>query len=583
MLQLRKWLIEHNYDALIIPGTDPHGSEYLPDHWNLRQYLSGFSGSSGSLVISTEKAALITDSRYEIQGAQEINPEIFDLIIDQREPGIPANIKWILDSFDKQPNIAIYEKQAFVSSHKVLDQLQNNSLIKVHVIDEHPLFQNWDDRPALNCSQWNAKGKELDDKNFNQKLSDIRSFMKEKNVDAHLISNLEAIARTLNIQAYDVPNNLLGISYLLVEEENCTVFAQRDAISTKLREHFGTYVGFEDYHALETTLPTLVEGKKVLIDPQELTLWVKRLLCNSSIVMGKSPCAEIIRKKSTRELDYFQEAHRIDGIALSKAFYELFQTVKTKKISEYDLGNRLEFYRSQHQKFIQNSFPAIVGYQSNGAIVHYRAPDKGSKEIGDEGCLLVDSGGHYQGGTTDITRTFSMSQSPEANLIRDYTLVLKGHLAITLSRFPKGTTGGQINILAKKFLWQEGKDFGHGTGHGVGYGTCVHETAGVGISPRNQLPLEAGQVLSNEPGYYKEGQYGIRIENLLAVVEDEAGWLRFHDLTLFPYDRKLIEIQLLSSDELKYINDYHQRVFHELSTDLNPEHTKWLKELCAPL
>ena len=266
------------------------------------------------------------------------------------------------------------------------------------------------------------------------------------------------------------------------------------------------------------------------------------------------------------------EAHKSDGVALTNAFYSLFETLKTSTISEYDFGLKLKEERSKIEGFLGNSFDPIVGYQGNGAIVHYRAPEVNSATIKANGCLLVDSGAHYETGTTDITRTFSLDKEPSKQLMEDYTLVLKGHLAVTRLQFMKHTTCAQVDLMARAPLWSKGKNYGHGTGHGVGYGTCVHETADVGISAAYAgKTYTEGNIISNEPGFYLTGQYGIRIENLLAVEKEDNEFLGFRDLTLFPYDARLIEKSLLNEEELKQINDYHKHVYAELSERLEAD------------
>ena len=583
--KVQSWLKEQRIDALFVAGTDPHKTEYLPDAWNLRKYISGFDGSAGNIVVGQEKAALITDSRYTLQAKEEVDGRLFEVVIsDARSPYWLSELEWIFENIKEKPTIAVYEKQTFVELWEHLNDLDSQGEINLVVLTENPSLIFWDQRPDLPTTKITQRPEYLDELSAKEKLDIVRREMKSQGADAHFASNLESVARTLNIRAFDVHCNLLCFSYLLVLEDRAILYAQLDGISVDLIDALEGVVEFADYDQIADVLVDELKGKKLLVAKSELTVWLWKTLEDVEIIYGRSPITDIKKNKFKKEVDFMYEAHKSDGVALTNAFYSLFETLKTSTISEYDFGLKLKEERSKIEGFLGNSFDPIVGYQGNGAIVHYRAPEVNSATIKANGCLLVDSGAHYETGTTDITRTFSLDKEPSKQLMEDYTLVLKGHLAVTRLQFMKHTTCAQVDLMARAPLWSKGKNYGHGTGHGVGYGTCVHETADVGISAAYAgKTYTEGNIISNEPGFYLTGQYGIRIENLLAVEKRDNEFLGFRDLTLFPYDVRLIEKSLLNEEELKQINDYHKHVYAELSERLEADKKAWLKSLCEEI
>ena len=455
---VQNWLAEKNIDALFVGGTDPHKTEYLPDHWNLRKYISGFDGSAGNIVVGQSTAALITDSRYTLQAKEEVDSSKFEVVIsDRRSPIWLSELDWVFEKISKKPKIAVYEKQTFVELYDHLKALEGKGQIELSVLTENPCLMFWEDRPKLPVTAIELRPSELDEKAAKEKLDVIRKEMKAQGADAHFASNLESVARTLNIRAYDVHCNLLAFSYLLVTEDNAIMYGQPEAISPDLIDAFEGVVEFADYNLVSEVLKDELTGKKLLVEKSELSVWLLKTLESVDIQYGRSPITNIKKNKYPKEVEYMYEAHKIDGVALTNAFYELEKTLENGSISEYDFGLKLKEHRSKMPNYLGNSFDPIVGFEGNGAIVHYRAPEQGSSEITAKGCLLVDSGAHYEYGTTDITRTFSLDKNPTTELMQDYTLVLKGHLAVTRFQFMEHTTCAQVDALARQYLWAKGK------------------------------------------------------------------------------------------------------------------------------
>jgi Xaa-Pro aminopeptidase len=469
-------------------------------------------------------------------------------------------------------------------SVRSFEQMESSSKGQIEFVflDADILNPLWPNRPHEPENLIELRESGLDSRSAQEKIKSLQSTLNLKGVDAHVISDLESIARTLNLRGTDCLPNLLFISYLVVTNQSATLFVDSKKVTEDIKAALGQLVNIKDYQHFTDHLQNHLQSHKVLLDSAETSMHTLRSLHKScQVTFDKSPCVDIKKIKTKEELKHFEEAHKKDGVALAQAFAWLQKELRTRTVSEFEVGQKLLELRFNQTGFICHSFDPIVGYRQNGAIVHYRADAHSCLALESHGLVLIDSGGHYRDGTTDVTRVLALGEV-SSEMIQRYTDVLKGHIAINTIRFPKNIKPSQIDILARQYLYQNGLDYGHGTGHGVGFGTAVHEATDVGLSMGHTSDFVAGSVLSNEPGYYLKDHFGIRIENLIYVVE-ENGFFRFEQLTLVPYEQKLIDVERLTDQEINWIDQYHQKVMTELEGRVDGEAKTWLKEQCRPL
>lgn len=577
---LRDQMKKTGIDAYIIPSSDPHISEYVADHWKSREWISGFTGSAGTVIVTLNEAGLWTDSRYFLQGEQELAGTEFKLhkMIDQFKP---YHIDWLKENLSHGMTIG-FDGQ--VQTEAFYEKLVNIfSPLSIDISGDHDLIDTArPDRPEIPRDELYEHDVLFAGLDRTDKIALLRAQMMEH--DYYLVSALDEIAWLLNLRGTDVESNPVGILYAIVGQEQSHLFIFPEkitpALKTKLNED---HISLHNYTEINQYLSNISNNKSILIDKSSCNQSIYRSITDAEIIQQDSIVKHLKAIKSDIEIAHFKNAMVKDGVALTHAFYWLEQQLETTTVSEYEFAMKLAECRSQQENYKGESFNAIIGYQSNGAVIHYRPMPGTSKQIEKKGILLCDSGGQYLDGTTDITRTIALSE-PTSDQKKHYTLVLKGHISLDSAKFPKGTNGGQLDILARQHLWSHGLNYLHGTGHGVGFFLNVHE-APQGYAPPNSergktvhLP---GMVSTNEPGYYLDGAYGIRIENVVVTVEDTDGYLKHDNITLFPIDTTLIDHSLMTTLEIQWLNDYHAKVYEKLSPYLDTAHSAWLKDKCT--
>lgn len=582
---LRQLMHLHKIYAYLIPTADPHQSEYLADHWKAREWISGFTGSAATVVITQDHAGLWTDSRYFLQAEHQL--ESSEIVLHKQQAnGTSEYITWLAEHLPKGSTVGL---DGYLFSVGQLRQLEKELRLKGIAINSQVdlISEVWSDRPALPTHPIFEYDVAFAGESRAAKLNRIREKIIKQGADFHLITTLDDIAWTLNIRSKDVEFNPVTISYLVVNKEIAYLFINPEKVPDAIKQNLNNDgVILKPYESLEDFLQILEHP--ILVDDRLINIRLYNAISETQIIKGDNIPLHLKTIKNPTEIGNLREAMRKDGVALTRFFRWLEEKLQTRTVPEYEAGRKLNAFREAQGNYFGESFNAIVGYNSNSAIVHYRPEEATSSEIKPEGILLLDSGGQYLEGTTDITRTIALS-APTDDQKRNYTLVLKGHITLAKAKFPVGTTGVQLDTLARQFLWQQGLNFGHGTGHGVGFFLSVHEPPqGFTASPHNQrgtTPQELGMLTSNEPGFYKTGEYGIRIENLVLCVEAEetdfGKFLQFETLSLFPIDTSLIDSSLLTTEEKKWFNDYQRRVLNELSPRLEGAEVEWLRRKCV--
>lgn len=599
---LRGLMKQEGLTAYIVPSTDPHASEYMASHWTEVCWLTSFTGEAGTAVVTLDKALLWTDSRYYLQAGIQLEGTTVSLM---RESDIdcPKIEEWLVQEAGRagQPSVAdtycvgVNPEMWSANGYKKLkEQLQEAGISLKSVDLIRPLWT--EGRPEIPTAPLFVFEQKYAGESVQSKLQRIREKMQDKHADAMVVSALDEIAWLLNIRGKDVEFNPVVISYLVLEQDNCTLFVlpeKVDADAAAYLQKEGIEVrSYEDVFAKlgELKGTVLYDGAKVNEALYEaLGEGVKKVNGQSPILVAKS-------HKNETELAGVRRAMEQDAVALTR-FFRWLESSETRKmmadgkVTEWNLMEQLHHFRLMGKNFVEESFGTIAGYRGNGAIVHYAATQNSAAVVYPKDMLLLDSGGQYLDGTTDITRTVWLGGDIPEQAKRDYTYVLKGHLMLGHIRWPRGTRGNQIDALAKQYMWQAGITYGHGTGHGVGHFLSCHEGPQNIRTDMNPTVLESGQICSDEPGIYRTGKWGIRTENLVAVIpvdsteqattEDE--WLTWETLTLFPYDTMLIDYELLTDQERQWINDYHQEVFRRVSPLLNAEETEWLKSKCKKI
>ncbi len=578
---------EHGIDAYLVPGTDPHQSEYPPEHFHCRHWLSGFYGSAGTLLVTQEEAGLWTDSRYFLEAEERLSGTPITLF-KMETTGVLDYPEWLAETLQTGQVVSFDARLVSVATFEALsEQLEVRG---VEVLPGPDLLESiWEDRPPLPAAPIYLHEEQYAGESAENKIERLRGELAEKGAEATLITALDEIAWLLNLRGSDVAYNPIFLAYLLVESAEVRIFVDESKLAPQAKSRLESLgVARAPYDEVEIALKALPEGRTLLYDGKRLnTALYGALPEGQPKVEASSPVATMKARKNDTQLRGIREAMRRDGAALVSFFLWLEEELAAgRSPTEREAGEALRELRATRELFVSEAFNTIAGYGPNGAIVHYAPPAEGSARIGNDNLLLLDSGGQYIDGTTDITRTTSFGIPTEQQRL-DYTLVLKGHLAVATTPFPKGTTGHQLDTLARQFLWKELANYGHGTGHGVGHFLNVHEGP-QRISQKPQgVPLEEGMVISNEPGVYRNGEYGIRIENLVVVRDaGSRGFEEFHHfetVTLFPYERKLIDVELLSEEEVRWIDGYHQRVYQELAPLVDEKGRTWLEAKTAPL
>ena len=580
---LRSKMLDSKIDAIIVPLSDPHSSEYMASYWQQLQWVSGFTGSAGTVLITHDHAGLWTDGRYFLQAAEQL--ENSSLVLHKaglRDKSTP--LKWLKENIKQGAVIAMTgdmwsHKQVEVYEKELGDK-QSKIKTDIDLID-----QIWlDDRPNLPLENIFCHDVKYAGLSISEKIDEIRKEMKEKKVDWHLVTTLDDIGWITNLRGHDVEFNPVFIAYLLIGMDDIILYIDSDKVPQEVQNYLTqAHVEMKSYESVFSDMKDL-EGD-ILVNPDDCNELLYTSITRANVYKGETISRLLKAIKNPTERSHIHNSMVKDGLALAHTFYWLKQHVDEEVVTEAILVDKLAYFRSQQKGYYGESFAAIVGYRGNGAIIHYRPDHATSHQIKSEGVLLCDSGGQYQDGTTDITRTMAMGQvSLEEQ--RAFSCVLKGHISLERIHFPEGTTGAQLDVLARQHLWQQGLNYNHGTGHGVGFFMNVHEPPqgyAPGSGSRATTALEVGMFSSNEPGYYKAGSFGIRIENLILVESSEHdGFLKHKNVTLYPIDKKMIVKEMMTQDEINWLNDYHDLVAKELCPLLPEEISTWLREQCTP-
>ena len=584
---LRGFMSQNGIAAFIVPSTDPHSGEYVPAHWESRKWLSGFSGSAGTVVVTKDNAGLWTDSRYFIQAEEQLEGTGIQLFKD-RLPETPSVSEWLGSVLNEGEKVGV---DGWVNSMQeaagLRKELQTYGLELTLV--EDPFQYIWNDRPSLPQTPVFIHGLEYAGVSCSEKISKIKEAIKNNGATSIILSSLDEIAWTLNLRGDDVHCNPLFISYLILSDKKNTLYILEEKITEEVRSYLKEQgVEIEDYKSFSKNLKAFSGKDEELlqISPQANEALYALASQHTNVTIAPSPVALMKAHKNPIEIAGFRKAMERDGVAMVKFLRWLKDAVKTGEESELSVDEKLYELRAEQANFKGISFDTIAGYKEHAAIVHYEATPETSIPLKPEGMLLLDSGAQYLDGTTDITRTIVLGPLTEEEK-KDYTLVLKGHLQLQNAQFPAGTCGTQLDVLARIAMWNAGINYLHGTGHGVGQFLSVHE--GPHQVRMNHMPtlLEPGMTLTDEPGIYKAGRHGIRIENTLVIVpaqESEFGtFYKFEPLTLCPIDKEAILVDMLNDEELNWFNEYHQMVYNRLKPFLNEQEQAWLEEATSPL
>ncbi|MBO5703274.1 MAG: aminopeptidase P family protein [Bacteroidaceae bacterium] len=585
---IRHWLYMEGYDAIIIPSSDPHNSEYTPDRWKIREWATGFTGSAGTAVITRYDGALWTDSRYFIQAEQQLQNSPFELMREGVE-GVPSMLEWLNQKLNAKDKVAFIGEMVSI---KVFEEwLENSNLEFISV--EDPFDYLWTDRPQDACNPMRIHLIDRAGEGVASKLQRIRDKFEKKDTTYLMLSDLSEIAWALNLRGSDVPYNPLFLSYLIIFDEGAMLFVNKRKLTAEVSEYLAENgIKVRDYQYFRTFIAAHYDrGQYYVITSStnyDVIQYIERLGVDYDIF--DSPVEDMRMYKNPTEQEGFRKAMRSDGVVLVKTLRWLSENVGSGNITEVNVAEKIKALREQMPDFRGESFETIAGYAANGAIVHYEATPADCATLKPEGLLLLDTGAHYQSGTTDVSRTIPLGPLGTEEC-KAYTLVLKGHIALARCRFPEGTVGLELDLAARYAMWQEGYDFGHGTGHGVGARLCVHEgphQIRKNVRPCTLVPFKADMTVTNEPGIYVENQFGVRIENVLLCKEHRTTpygkFLEFETLTLCPIATEPIIKEMMTTDEIQWLNNYNAWVQTTLDTLLDDAADRaWLTQATKPI
>ena len=591
--QLRQVLKNNDISAIIIPSADPHLSEYLPEYWQGRQWLSGFTGSVGTLVVTHDFAGLWADSRYWVQAADQL--EDTGITLQKLQPGSPNHAQWLAANLNVGDSVAIDGNVLSLAEQDRLldafDEVADSEEDGIRLITELDLLgEIWQDRPELPSAQLYAHDAQFVSQSAQEKLAEVRAQMQEIGATHHLISSLDDLAWLTNLRGSDVDYNPVFLAHMIVTADKATLYIDSVKVGediAKLLADAGISVA--DYDQVQSALSELTPDDLLLLDPNKVAVGTLNDLGDDIAMIEQIAPSTLLKSvKSKEDIEHVREAMRQDGAALCEFFSEFEARLNNgERLSELDVDSMLIEVRSKQPHYVSPSFPTIAGFNANGALPHYRATEDKFSYLEGDGLLLIDSGAQYQNGTTDITRVVGIGNVNEGQK-RDFSLVLKAHIALAKACFPDGIASPLIDAICRAPLWQAQMDYGHGTGHGVGYFLNVHEGPQVIAYAASNPPeraMKVGMISSNEPGLYREGRWGIRIENLVinqpvpTPQETEFGhYLNFETVTLCPIDTRLVNPSLLTQDEISWLNDYHTHVYNELKDRVEGEALTWLTE-----
>jgi Xaa-Pro aminopeptidase len=586
LMKLREEMNKEGMQAYIIPTSDFHETEYVSEYFAARKYMSGFTGSAGVLVVLLDKAGLWTDGRYFIQAANQLAGSGIDLM-KQGQEDTPSIEEYIVTNLTQGSVVGFDGRVMNVNDANKYKQAFMMHDIKM-VTDKDLVGRIWDDRPALPCTETFHYDEKYAGKSISEKLTQVREAMKGYNCRSHIVTKIDEIAWLYNLRAHDVPHFPVALAYTIIKENDAMIYIDASRLDEESKTLFAqNHIQVKDYEAIYEDVKTL-EGP-VLVDGNFVNSKIVYSL-NTEIVYAQDPIVLLKAMKNETELANTRNAHIKDGVACTKFMYWLMQNVNNG-ISEMSAQEKLQELRKEQADYLEDSFNTICAYKEHAAMMHYSSNEETNVELKPEGMLLVDSGGQYLDGTTDITRTFVLGSITEEEK-KWFTLALKGHIRLEKANFLYGYRGLNLDILARGPLWDLDMDYQCGTGHGVGHLSNVHEAPNgfrwkIVPERNDSCVLEEGMITSNEPGVYAEGKFGVRHENEMVVVKGNKNFygqfMHFETLTFVPFDRKGIDKSLLSEDELAWLNEYHVSVYEKISPFLTNEEAEWLKEACRPL
>lgn len=587
LARLRELMKREHLSAFIFPSTDAHQSEYVADHWRGREWISGFNGSAGTAVVTMKSAALWTDSRYFLAAEEQLEDTEYQLMRLKME-GTPTIAEWLGKELQdvQSPEVGL---DGMVNSYNYVKDL-SYSLRKLGGItlrtNLDPLEQIWENRPSLPANPVEIQPLEYAGETLASKVVRIRKSLRELHADGMLVSALDDIAWTLNLRGTDVHCNPVFVSYLLIESDKVSLFVDDNKLSPEVKQYLqDNQVSLYNYNKVEKCLESYSEYN-ILLDGDETSYYLWKTVKCQEIVAAASPIPAMKAVKNKAEIEGYRSAMLKDGVAMVKFLKWLKPAVEAGGQTEISIGEKLTSLRAEQKLFRDISFDTIAGYAQHGAIVHYEATPETDVVLKPEGLILIDSGAQYQDGTTDITRTIALGAVSE-EMKHIYTLVLKAHIQLELVKFPDGASGTQLDAVGRECMWREGYNFLHGTGHGVGSYLCVHEGPHQIRMEWMPTPLRAGMTLTDEPGLYLAGKFGVRIENTVLIsdyMSTEFGkFLQIEPLTLCPIDTTPIDVDMLLPEEIDWLNAYHHSVYEKLSPFLDEEEKIWLENATKPI
>ena len=577
---LRKLMKDRKIDAYIIPSSDPHQSEYVPEHWKSRVFISGFTGSAGTVVVTKDKAGLWTDGRYYIQAEKQLEGTGIKLF-KAAQLDVPSFTDWIIGELSDGQCVGFDGR--LLSTAKVREMKESFDKKNIKISKKYDLIDEiWKDRPLVPVDKVYVHDIKFAGKTTLEKLKEVRSEMDKKNANFYLLSSLDDIACLFNLRGNDIVNNPVFIAFALISKDNALLFIDGRKVDINVKvELEKNEVEIRDYDSIKGILTGLEKGDKILFDPNKVSIDIYDAIAKESQrINGDNITTKLKSVKNDMEIKNLKNCQVKDGVAMVKFLHWLDKSIGKFNVTEISAADILEKYRSEQEHFVGLSFDTIGGYKDHAAMMHYKAVPETQYSLKAEGMYLIDSGGQYLDGTTDITRTIVLGKLSDEEK-RDFTLVLKGHIALASAKFLYGATGSNLDILARQPIWEMGIDYKCGTGHGVGFMLSVHEGPQNISQKPNTVILEKGMVITNEPGIYKEGKHGIRTENVLLVVLDEntefGQFMKFETISYCPIDIEGIDVSMLNEKEKQWLNSYHSKVYELISPSLNKEEGEWLK------
>lgn len=584
--KIRELMKVRDIDAYIIPSGDPHQSEYVAEHWKSRGWVSGFTGSAGTLVITMKYSGLWTDGRYYLQAENQLKGSTIKLF-KQGEKNVPTYIEWLEEILDEGETVG-FDGKIFPQENvnKINKMLSEKNII---INDNHDLVDMiWKDRPEIIFNKIINHGMEFVDRTVKEKIRLVRDKMKDINVDTYILGSLDDIAWLFNIRGSDIPNNPVTMSYGIITKDKALLFLNTKKLDDLSYENLiSNGVHIYEYNDVVDVIKMIDKKDRIYLDANKMNRWIYNAIPKScKISEGTNITTRLKAIKSPGELENLMNCQVRDGVAMTNFIYWLKNSIGKEEITEISAVNKLKKLRSKQENYIGTSFDTIAGYKEHAAMMHYQPNKESQYTLTNEGMFLVDSGGQYLDGTTDITRTISLGKISKKEK-KDFTLVLKGHISLCKMKFLYGATGSNLDVIARYPLWQQGIDYKCGTGHGVGYFLNVHEGPQSFSQIPNKIKLEKNMIITIEPGIYRAGSHGVRIENIVVVMEDrktEFGqFMKFNTISYCPIDLEAICVDMLSREELEWLNEYHQKVYDKISPYLEDNIKKWLKLNTQPI